>query len=103
MIVVPWEVGGVAGGRKRIVVKGFRALVFHPGLWPVACGQCLRFVRPGWWRSFPFLPVPDGKALYFRLETAYGSSLDQMSPKDVRTYLIWCRLSASADRHLHSS
>ena len=46
---------------------------------------------PGWWRSSPYLPLPDAAYLRFRLQTAYGDPDRDPSPVDVVTYLHWCR------------
>ena len=32
-----------------------------------------RFRRRGWWRRFPFLPLPARDYLRWRMHTAYGS------------------------------
>jgi hypothetical protein len=47
-------------------------------------------VRRDWWRTAPFLPVPDPAYVAFRLETQYGAA-GAPSAHDVVTYLAWCR------------
>jgi hypothetical protein len=47
-------------------------------------------IAPGWWRRWPFLPVPDADYVRYRMETAYGSTRPP-EPDDVITYLEWCR------------
>jgi len=68
------------------------AVALRPSLWFTAIVQLFRLARPGWWRSWPFLPRPDREYLRFRLETQYGGSGDQgADPADLITYLEWCR------------
>jgi hypothetical protein len=74
----------------RFLVRVVAALVTHPSLWPAACRQWARMVARGWWRRPPFLPLPDGDYLRFRLETQYGRAMP-VDPVDVVVYLRWCR------------
>ena len=60
-------------------------------LWPIAGRQVLRLAPAGWWRRWPFLPLPDPAYLHFRLQTMYGGQADEADPHDVVTYLRWCR------------
>jgi len=71
-------------------VQAAWAVAQRPSLWGVAVSQTLRLARPRWWRTPPFLPLPDASYLQFRLETQYGSGRDP-EPGDVVTYLHWCR------------
>ena len=48
-----------------------------------------RFRRRGWWRRFPFLPLPARDYLRWRMHTAYGES-DVVPPADdVERYARW--------------
>lgn len=67
------------------------AVVRRPDLWPTAVRQARRTAMPGWWRRAPFLPVPGGEYLRFRLQTQYGDADARPDPKDTITYLEWCR------------
>lgn len=68
------------------------AVLRRPRLWATACSVLLRTARPGWWRTPPFLPVPDATYLRFRMETQYGGDGTTVpEPRDVLTYLEWCR------------
>jgi hypothetical protein len=67
------------------------AVVRRPRLWPTALRQARRTTPRGWWRRRPFLPVPSGEYLRFRLLTQYGDSAAKPAPHDVVTYLEWCR------------
>ena len=67
------------------------AVARHPRLWPVALRQWRRTTPTGWWRRWPFLPVPSGEYLRFRVLTQYGDSDTRASGVDVVNYLAWCR------------
>lgn len=48
-----------------------------------------RFRNRRWYRRFPFLPLPDGEYVRWRMETAYGSP-DVIPPADdVERYARW--------------
>ena len=63
----------------------------RPTLWPTAVRQMRRTAPNGWWRRWPFLPVPSGDYLRFRLVTQYGSADHRPEPVDVLNYLTWCK------------
>ncbi len=67
------------------------ALARRPDLWTSAVRQARRTAAPGWWRHAPFLPVPSGEYLRFRLVTQYGDENHRPEPHDVVDYLAWCR------------
>jgi hypothetical protein len=67
------------------------AVVARPSLWGIAVVQVFRLARRGWWRRPPFIPVPDGDYLRFRLETQYGDPDHPIEPVDIVAYLRWCR------------
>jgi hypothetical protein len=67
------------------------ALARRPRLWPTAVRQMRRTAAPGWYRRVPFLPVPSGEYLRFRLITQYGDPDHRPEPDDVINYLAWCR------------
>jgi hypothetical protein len=67
------------------------ALVRRPWLWPAALAEALRLARPGWWRRWPLLPVPDEALWRFRMETAYGGSGEAVPDSaDVVSFISWC-------------
>ncbi len=80
--------GPLTGLSLRMVL----AVVVHPSLWLTALRQ-LRLLAPtGWWRSAPWLPLPDPGYLRFRMVTAYGGDGARAAePEDLVTYLRWCR------------
>ena len=63
----------------------------HPALWLTALRQVLRLAPRGWWRRPPYLPLPDGDYLRFRLVTQYGDPNREPDANDLVTYLEWCR------------
>jgi hypothetical protein len=68
------------------------AVARHPSLWWVGLRQWHRTTPSGWWKHRPFLPVPGGEYLHFRLVTQYGSADAPVAPDDVLNYLAWCKL-----------
>jgi hypothetical protein len=68
-----------------------RAVLGHPELWLTALRQLRRAARRGWWRRPPFLPVPSGDYVRFRMLTQYGDGDASPSVDDVVRYLRWCR------------
>lgn len=67
------------------------AVLRRPSLWTSAARQWRRTTPTGWWRRRPFLPVPSGQYLRFRLLTQYGSARHRIEAADVVSYLAWCR------------
>lgn len=48
-----------------------------------------RFRARGWWRRFPFLPIPERDYVRWRMYTAYGDA-DAIPPADdVARYARW--------------
>ena len=66
-------------------------LLRRPGLWATALRLWHRTTPGGWWRRAPFLPVPTGDYLRFRLVTQYGSVDHPIDADDVMNYLAWCK------------
>jgi hypothetical protein len=67
------------------------SVIVRPGLWLAALGVVRRMSAPGWWRSPPFLPLPDRRLWAFRMVTAYGRADAEPDAEDVVSYLEWCR------------
>jgi non-ribosomal peptide synthetase component F len=67
------------------------AVVVRPRLWATAVVQLLALAPSGWWHRRPFLPLPDPDYYRFRLQTMYGDADHAPEPRDVVTYLEWCR------------
>ncbi len=70
---------------KGVLVHAVR----HPmdGIALLRAGWGLR--RSDWWRSSPFLPVPDPEYWTFRMVTAYGSSESVASVEDAVAAAKW--------------
>jgi hypothetical protein len=84
--------GAPQGPTAPAVVAAVAAgLARRPWLWPAAVAEALRLARPGWWRQWPPLPVPDEALWRFRMETAYGGPGEAVpDPEDVATFVSWC-------------
>ena len=68
-----------------LALRGLRQPVVASALLRVAW----RFRRNGWWRRFPFLPLPSRDYVRWRMHTAYGSD-DAIPPADdVVRYARW--------------
>jgi hypothetical protein len=66
------------------------AVAIRPDLWGTALSSVLSLAPSGWWRSKPFLPIPDPDWMHFRLETAYGGDgTGPIEAKDLVTFLEW--------------
>lgn len=75
----------------RWALRAAGTLAGHPGLWRTAVQQLLRLRAPGWWRRYPFLPLPDADYLKFRMVTMYGDPNHEPEPGDLVTYLDWLK------------
>lgn len=76
----------------RWALRAIVAVIPHPSLWWTGLRQAFVLAGRGWWRRPPFLPLPARDYLRFRIETAYGGAGDQEpAPRDLVTYLRWCR------------
>ncbi|MGH9272384.1 MAG: hypothetical protein ACRDZ2_14040 [Ilumatobacteraceae bacterium] len=73
------------------MIRVVGAIAVRPRLWPTAVRQWRRLTPPGWWRRWPYLPVPSPDYLRFRRLTQYGDSDAAVSEADVVNYLRWCR------------
>lgn len=63
--------------------------VQRPSTAAALLGVAWRFRRRGWFRRFPFLPVPDREYVRWRMLTAYGDP-DTIPPAaDVIRYARW--------------
>jgi hypothetical protein len=83
--------GARAGSWGRLVL----ALTGRALLNPRVAVDLLRagwaFRRREWWRRAPFLPVPDGEYLRWRMVTAYGDEHAVPPPEDVVRFARWRR------------
>lgn len=67
------------------------AVLARPSLWVTGVREARRMAPRAWWRRRPFLPVPSGEYLRFRLLTQYGDAAARPEPRDVVAYLEWCK------------
>lgn len=79
------------GTRAAVGSRTVLAVVARPDLWWAAVGVARRFAVPGWWRRWPYLPLPDADLWRFRMVTAYGDPTARPVPGDAVDYLEWCR------------
>lgn len=82
-----------AGARAAAV-----AIARQPTLWPPALRQARALVPPGWWRRWPFLPLPDRDWLRFRMTTAYGDADADLDVEDLLVWLAWTGTTRPAPR-----
>ena len=78
-------------GKPQEVAAVAAIVVRHPSVWLTALQQWVRLVPARWWARRPFLPLPSGQYLEFRLVTQYGDISHRPEPEDVLNYLRWCR------------
>lgn len=77
--------------RPNVLWSVLSAVLSRPGLWGTAIRQAQKFAPDGWWRSPPFLPLPDPELLAFRSVTQYGDPDHDPESGDIVTWLQWCR------------
>jgi hypothetical protein len=75
---------------RRAVV----AVMRRPRLWGTAAAAVVAFAPQRWWRQRPFLPLPDGEIMRWRIATTYGSDDADVDPADIVAYLEWRHRSA---------
>ena len=75
----------------RWAARAGLAVLRHPSLWTTSLRQVRLLAPTGWWKHWPFVPLPDPDYLRFRMQTAYGDSEREPDPSDLVTYLHWCR------------
>jgi hypothetical protein len=68
-------------------IRGFAALAIVGGLEAWRAAWATR--SHGWWRRFPFLPLPNFEYLRWRKFTAYGTPSSPMDARDLRSFLQW--------------
>jgi hypothetical protein len=77
------------------------AVIVRPWLWATAVRQVGQLAPTGWWRRWPFLPLPDREYLAFRLQTAYGTPEGPPRAADVVGFLTWRRAWPRVTRRSH--
>ncbi len=61
----------------------------RPRTIPHLLGAAWAFRARGWYRRPPFLPVPPGSYVRWRMETAYGDAEATPSDEELERYLRW--------------
>lgn len=77
------------------VVRCTGSVVTNPRLWVTAWRQYRLSLPRRWWARRPFLPLPPGDYVRFRLQTQYGTADHRIAAVDVLNYLSWCKLHRS--------
>lgn len=75
----------------RGAMRSALAVAARPQLWGTALRMVRRTAAPRWWATPPFLPIPPGDYVQFRMVTQYGDERHAVVPADVLNYLSWCR------------
>jgi hypothetical protein len=73
----------------RLTVRLTLTGVLHPTTAAALIAVAWRFRARGWFRRFPFLPLPDGQYVRWRMYTAYGDSALVPAAEDVIRYARW--------------
>lgn len=67
------------------------AVLRKPGLVLELVAASWTFRARGWYRRFPFLPLPPRTYLDWRMETAYGDPDAVPPPEELARFLRWAR------------
>ena len=84
-----------SGGRSalnRTARDLARYLIRHPADLAPVLSAAWRLRRRGWWRRFPYLPVPDPRYWEFRVATATGERDGVLDPQEVVAAARWSRV-----------
>jgi hypothetical protein len=74
-----------------LTVALFGHAIINPRLAVDLLRTAWAFRRRDWWRTAPFLPVPDRDYLRWRMYTAYGEEDAVPPPEDVIAFARWRR------------
>jgi hypothetical protein len=61
----------------------------RPWTIPYMLSNAWAFRARGWYRRPPFLPIPPGSYIRWRMETAYGDANATPSAEELERYLRW--------------
>ena len=76
-------------GWTRLVLSLTGRSVINPATGLALARVGWRFRRRDWYRRFPFMPLPDGDYVRWRMHTAYGRDDAIPSADDVIRYARW--------------
>jgi hypothetical protein len=82
----------------RLLLRIGGVCLRHPGTIGPALAAAWRFRARGWYRRPPFLPLPPGRYMAWRMDTAYGAEDALPSRAELERYLRWTRHSLHARR-----
>jgi len=87
----PAVFGFTPKGRVHMYRRMMGLAVRRPGIIPALLGLAWASRRIGWYRRFPFLPIPPRSYLEWRLDTAYGEAEADPPERETLRYLNWTR------------
>lgn len=73
----------------RLALRLVRRIARRPSLALDLARVSWRFRNRRWYARPPFLPLPDGEYVRWRMETAYGSPDALPSAEEVERYVRW--------------
>lgn len=74
----------------RSALRPFLVLALRrPWLWPALLSAAWAFRPKSWYRRPPFLPLPSGEYVRWRLETAYGEPGAVPPADEIERFVIW--------------
>lgn len=85
-----------AAGRTRheilplVEPRALVAVVASPYLWLSAWRLVAGSTRSGWWKRWPFLPLPTRAYLRMRQEAMFGPGGGRLDAEQLVSYLQWC-------------
>ena len=79
------------GSWPRLALQLALRAVLRPRLALDLCRSAWAFRRRSWWRTAPFLPLPDRTYLRWRMYTAYGDEAAVPPADDVIRFARWRR------------
>lgn len=67
------------------------ALMKRPDLWRTAARLARTHAPDQWWKTKPYLPIPDASWMSFRFETAFADTSGRPEPEQFVEYLEWAK------------
>jgi len=72
-------------------LKNVAALIRRPDLWRTAARLARRHAPNEWWKTKPYLPIPDSSWMEFRFETAFADVDGRPTSEQFIEYLEWAK------------
>jgi hypothetical protein len=76
-------------GWTRVTLELILRALRHPGLGVDLLRVAWRFRARGWYRRFPFLPLPARDYVRWRMHTAYGDHDAIPTAEEIERYARW--------------